>query len=422
VKPIDIVSYALNAIRRKKTRKGLAILGVTIGIAAIISLVSLSNGFRGVVTTQFERGFSSDVLIVTTQSLDFLETESDFQLFVNDTELINSIDNVTRSVALLQRTCYLDIGGRQFIVGIVGVDFETYQLMFDRTFIAAEGTISDAPDNISVVIGSNVNDPWKNGTTLASVMDEVNITWTTRVGFTVENKTYTGRIDAILDEIGGSNIGGPVDIGVYIPIETAMSFFDTDEVGTILVQLIDSSESIIQTTTESIFDIFAGQAQVVTPKAVLDAIGSIVTTIELFLTGVSAISLLVAGVGIMNIMLTSLMERTREIGILRSLGMLRRTVLSVFLTEALMIGVIGSIFGIITGAALAISIDRFGIISSLASGTQNTFLGEVTISPIFTPDLMLTSAVFGMFVSVLFGLYPAWRAARLDPVEALRYE
>jgi len=141
VKPIDIISYALNAIRRKKIRKGLAILGVTIGIAAIISLVSLSNGFRGVVTTQFERGFSSDVLIVTTQSLDFLETESDFQLFVNDTELINSIDNVERSVALLQRTCFLDIGGEQFLVGIVGVDFETYQLMFDRTFIAAEGTI-----------------------------------------------------------------------------------------------------------------------------------------------------------------------------------------------------------------------------------------------------------------------------------------
>jgi len=398
VKPIDIISYALNAIRRKKIRKGLAILGVTIGIAAIISLVSLSNGFRGVVTTQFERGFSSDVLIVTTQSLDFLETESDFQLFVNDTELINSIDNVERSVALLQRTCFLDIGGEQFLVGIVGVDFETYQLMFDRTFIAAEGTISDSPDNISVVIGSKVNDPWKNGTTLASVMDEVNITWTTRIDFTVENKTYTGRVDAIL------------------------GFFDTDEVGTILVQLVDSSESIIQTTTESISDLFAGQAQVVTPKAVLDAIGSIVSTIELFLTGVSAISLLVAGVGIMNIMLTSLMERTREIGILRSLGMLRRTVLSVFLTEALMIGVIGSILGIITGAALAISIDQLGIISSLASGTQNTFLGEVTISPIFTPDLMLTSAVFGMFVSVLFGLYPAWRAARLDPVEALRYE
>jgi putative ABC transport system permease protein len=116
------------------------------------------------------------------------------------------------------------------------------------------------------------------------------------------------------------------------------------------------------------------------------------------------------------------MERTREIGILKSLGILRRTVLAVFLTEALMIGVTGATLGIITGATLAIAIDRFGIITGLASGTQNTFLGEVRISPIFTPELLLISALFGLSVSVIFGLYPAWRAARLNPVEALRYE
>lgn len=421
MKVLDILWYALSAIRRKKVRKGLAISGVAIGIAAIVSLVSLSYGFRGTVAAQFERGFSSDVLIVTTQSLDFLETKSDFQLYVNDTKLLDAVGNVTKSVALIQKNCFAAIGGDEFLVAVIGMDFERYQKMFETTFVAAEGSIPRNPENVSVIIGSRVDDLWKNGGQLADGA-EINITWTTRSGFSVENRTYTGRVDAILGEIGGSSIGGPVDTGVYVPLQTAMDFFDTDEVGSILVELVDSSEQTIQAATEAILDLYAGQVQVVTPKAMLDAIGSIVGTIESFLTGVSAISLLVAGVGIMNIMLTSLMERTREIGILKSLGILRRTVLAVFLTEALMIGATGATLGIITGATLAIAIDRFGIITGLASGTQNTFLGEVRISPIFTPELLLISALFGLSVSVIFGLYPAWRAARLNPVEALRYE
>ena len=107
----------------------------------------------------------------------------------------------------------------------------------------------------------------------------INITWTTRSGYTVENRTYTGRVDAILGEIGGSSIGGPVDAGVYVPLQTAMDFFDTDEVGSILVELVDSSEQTIQGATEAILELYAGQVEVVTPKAMLDAIGSIVEVV-----------------------------------------------------------------------------------------------------------------------------------------------
>ena len=88
----DTFSYAVGAIKRRKVRKGLAILGVTIGIAAIISIVSLSSGFQSLVSTQFEQGFSSDTLIVTTESISFVDTESDLQLYVNDTEIINDIE------------------------------------------------------------------------------------------------------------------------------------------------------------------------------------------------------------------------------------------------------------------------------------------------------------------------------------------
>ena len=418
----DIFAYTLAAIKRRKVRKGLAILGVAIGIAAIISLISLSQGFKNVVTVQFETGFASDTLIVTTGSLDFLDTESDFELFVNDTEIIDQIDNVSLSAAIIQRTCYIKLGGEEFLLNLIGVDFAKYATLFSNTFIAESGAIPSEPSNETVVIGTRVNDPWKNGTLLSDIQDSINITWTKRSGFEVENKTYTGTITAILNEIGGTSIGGPVDIGVYIPISQAQDFFETDECNTILVKLENSDEETIASTSKSIEDAYGGQIQVVTQKAILNAISDIVSTIELFLLAISAISLLVAGVGIMNIMLTSLMERTREIGILKSLGMKKRTVLAIFLTESFMIGLLGALAGIVSGWVLAISIDRLGLLRELASGTQETFIGEISISPVVYPELLIGALIFGLTISVIFGLYPAWRAAKLNPVEALRRE
>jgi ABC-type antimicrobial peptide transport system permease subunit len=105
----DIFSYGISAIKRRKIRKGLSILGVTIGIAAIISIVSLSSGFQDLVNTQFEQGFSSNTLIVTTESISFADTESDLQLYINDTEIINNINNINQSTAILQRTCVIEI-------------------------------------------------------------------------------------------------------------------------------------------------------------------------------------------------------------------------------------------------------------------------------------------------------------------------
>ena len=418
----DIFSYAISSIKRRKIRKGLSILGVTIGIAAIISIVSLSSGFQSLVNTQFEQGFSSDTLIVTTQSISFADTESDFQLYINDTSVIKNVEYVNQSTAILQRKCAIQIGDQEYILSVFGVDFNIYSKIFEKTFVSASGVIPSSPNNTSVIIGGRVNDPWKNGSSLTSINGEINITYTTRSGLEIKNKTYTGRVDGILDEIGGTNIGGPVDVGVYIPLETAKDFFETDEVETIIVQLTASDDQIIAVASEDIEAAFGNQIQVITPKSVLEAISSIIQTIELFVSAITAISLIVAGVGIMNTMLTSLMERVREIGILKALGMQKRTVLTVFLNEALIIGLLGSTFGIITGSVLALSIDQLGLLENFTTGTYNTVLSEISIKPVFDPFLFIYAFIFGILISVFFGLYPAWRAARMDPVEALRHE
>jgi putative ABC transport system permease protein len=418
----DIFSYGISAIKRRKIRKGLSILGVTIGIAAIISIVSLSSGFQDLVNTQFEQGFSSNTLIITTESISFADTESDLQLYINDTEIINNINNINQSTAILQRTCVIEIADQEYILNVVGVDYEKYSQIFENTFVTKFGSIPNSPNNTSVIIGARVNDPWKNGSTLTSIGDQINITYTTRSGKYIENRTYTGRIAGIMEEIGGTNIGGPIDVGVYIPLVAAREFFGTDEVRTIIVQLNASDDQVITQASNEIEAAFGNQIQVITPKSVLDAISSVIGTIELFVSSITAISLIVAGVGIMNTMLTSLMERVREIGILKALGMQKRTVLSIFLNEALIIGLLGSVFGILTGSALALSIDQLGLLENFATGTYNTVLGEISIRPVFDISLFIYSFIFGILISVIFGLYPAWRAAKMDPVEALRTE
>ena len=153
----------------------------------------------------------------------------------------------------------------------------------------------------------------------------------------------------------------------------------------------------------------------ISSTAVLSLLSTIFSTIQFFLGGIAAISLLVAGIGIMNIMIVSLIERTREIGILKALGMKSRTVLSIFLGESVIIGLVGAVAGIILGWIIANVVARI-----LASGVFGG--GGFQVTPLLTPEVLAGSLAFGVGISVIFALYPAWRASKLKPVDALRYE
>jgi len=421
----DILSYAFGAIKLRKLRAALTTLGVIIGIAAIVALLSFSQGLQNTITAQLQKGFATNTLIVSPRS--GLSGETSSPLLVSDTQKIDAIgENVSASVAIMQKTCFINSSiGRTFTVNIIGVDFATYQRIYETTFVAAsgKGQIPPYPENDSVVIGARIHDPWQNGTIIADVGDAVNITWTTRSGGSYQNKTYTGHIIAVLDEIGGFNIGGPSDLGIYIPISQAQSFFETDECSTIIVLLKDDNKATIDGVSEAIKEAFNKQVSVTSATAVLDIISAVFSNVEFFLAGIAGISLLVAGVGIMNIMIVSLMERTREIGILKALGMKNRTVLLIFLSEAIIIGLMGAVIGIAFGWGLANIVARLGLVGGrLQGGYQAAAVAQMSITPVLTPTVFLGAFAFGLIVSVVFALYPAWRASKLKPVEALRYE
>jgi len=424
MKSRDVFSFAFGAVRLRKMRAGLTILGIVIGIAAIVALTSITTGLQVTITSELGEGFSSDTLTVSTQSFGmFGGGSSDFTLLVNDTDTINEIEGVQTSAAIMSKSVMLDFGSTELPLSVTGVDYTAYASLYS-SFVAEEGSIPETPANDSVVIGSRITDPWDNGTVLAEVGDTILISWTHRVGLEMVEENYTAEVVAILEEIGGFSMG-PSDLGLYIPLSTAQSFFDTDEVNSIAVKLVSDDEELIETVSQAIEDAFDGLVSVTSPTALLDTISSVFDIVSLFLVGIAGISLLVAGIGIMNIMIVSLMERTREIGILKALGMKSRTVLGVFLMEALVVGLVGAVIGVVAGYLMAIIFSAFASTlfgGDMFGGGGGPSTSMMTITPVLTTEIILGAMAFGVLVAVVFALYPAWRASKLNPVDALRHE
>ncbi len=443
MRTVDIFGYSFSSIKLRKLRAALTILGVVIGIAAIVALLSITQGLQSTITTQLQKGLSTNTLIVTPGQNALSQatstgsgkglgsrgagggglglggsgaSSSGFNLYVNYTQVIDGLSpEIAGSFAVIERAGYVDAGGVNSSVTIYGVDFAQYAQQYSKTFVAASGTIPLNPSDNETVVGTLVNNPGQNGTLLFSAGNDIGIVWTNGTTLPVVNETYTAQVSAVLQRIGGFGLGGPSDSGVYIPLSQAESFFGTDQCNMIIVQLKSSDNATITDVSKAITNYFGGQVSVISSTAVLSLLSTVFGTIQLFLGGIAAISLLVAGIAIMNIMIVSLIERTREIGILKALGMKSRTVLTIFLGESVIIGVIGALVGIALGWILANIVAKL-----LASGTfgGNGFV----VTPLLTPEVFVGALGFGIGVSVIFALYPAWRASKLKPVEALRYE
>jgi putative ABC transport system permease protein len=427
----DVFSYSFSAIKLRKLRAALTTLGVVIGIAAIVALLSITQGLQTTITGQLERGLAADTLIVIPGSNALGGGQgggigggiggggsSSAPLYVNYTDQIDSLSpNIVTSLAIIQKSGYLQNGSNDSRLAntIVGVNFSQYANAYPTTFVAARGNVPLNPADNDIVVGARVSDPRLNGTLFIQANEDVSLIWTNNTIIPFVNETYTAHVSAVLDRIGGFGVGGPSDTGVYVPLSQAEKFFGTDEADMIIVKLKSSDPAVVNSTSKAITDYFGNQVSVISATAVQSLLTTIFSTISLFLGGIAAISLLVAGIGIMNIMIVSLIERTREIGILKALGMKSRTVLYIFLTESVIIGLIGAVIGIISGWVLAnvvaLFLGRGGIIGS-----------ALTITPILSPEVLLGALGFGVGISVIFALYPAWRASKLKPVEALRYE
>jgi len=414
---------AWESLKQRRFRTSLTTLGVVIGITAIIALASLGEGFRVTIREQMEQGFELNVLTVMSGGL---LTGVGSYFTDDDVRNISKIEGVAVAAPLLQKSAVKlynnETHKNSTALVMLGVNFAEFWLIYPERLLFENGSLPTSIANNTLIIGYNVEHP-KETETFAYTNQNVTVEIAlSRTRF--ENYTFN-----LAGTIGKSGAAGFInfDDTIFVPLEAARQIFDTDRADMIFVKLSDPSYS--DSVTTQIKELFPAQeVRVLVPSAFMEQVESVLNMVEIFLTSIASIALLVAGLGIMNIMTVSVMERTREIGILKAIGAKSRTVLTMFLTEAALIGIMGGLIGVPLGYAMANVLSHlmyrysagFTPSRSIITGSRSHPLAAVT--PILTPQLAIGAIAFALVVSVIFGWYPARKAAKLNPVEALRYE
>jgi putative ABC transport system permease protein len=411
VKLLEGFRLALKALTTNKLRSALTMLGIIIGVGAVITLMSVGDGVQAYITDQFEAIGTNLFFVIPGSFQEQLRRPA--YLTLRDAEAIDDpieAPEVLRVAALVQGTATVTTPGKDRTVQVSGVTPEYALVRSWPTRIGQFITAADdqARGRVAVL-----------GTSTASYFfpDTPNPT-----GEIVRINGSPFRVIGVLEERGGSSFQNEDDV-VLIPLSTALSRIfprrtTTGEPRLSLIYVQAVSEDRMNAAIEEVSQILRqrhriapGEPDDFTTISQSDIIGTfqqITSVLTVFLGAIAGISLLVGGIGIMNIMLVSVTERTREIGLRKAVGARRRDILWQFLTEAVMLSTFGGSIGIALGAAGAAAISYA--------------LREDGFSAVITVSAVMLATLFSAAVGLFFGIYPAQRAAALNPIDALRYE
>ena len=400
---LEIVKVALAALKANKIRSGLTMLGIIIGVASVILLISIGTGLKTYITSELE-GLGANSLFVFPGEFEIAPgggggggtpgagiAASKFT-FDHVQDLERKSKTIKAVMPYTENNGTMRYKGNSTITQVSGVTVD-YPDIRDQNVI--EGSFfSQSQYNAAkkvAVIGTTVaEDLFGNESPVGKKM-------------TVSDQTYT--VLGILEEKGAFS-GVDMDNLVFIPTTTAMRQFDMEYIMSLWVQSKDS-DSIDQTKNEVekilLETLDADEFSVLDTKSLLNVIGQILGALTAALGGIAAISLVVGGIGIMNIMLVSVRERTREIGLRKAVGATPQNILNQFLIEAVVLSLAGGL----TGIAL-------GILGATAIG----YFFTTTV----TPWSIALAAGVSSLVGIIFGVAPAYQASKLNPIDALRYE
>ncbi len=403
----DLIAETSAALLANKARSGLTILGIVIGIASVIAMIAIGQGAQSSIQSNIQSlgsnlvlvmpGFQRNIGAGVSQGRGSAQT-----LTLGDAEAIRTEIAGVENVAA-------DLSGR-YQVTAKGNNSNT---SVDGVTPAYSVIRNVEVDSGSFISEQNVNSRAKVAVLGPTTRDDLFGEGVDPVGQTIKIKSIEFKIIGVTKSKGGTGFNNQDDI-IFIPLATAQQFLSgNDYVGTISIQAADQEtmasvqEQITQLLMERHNISSSGTADfsIMNQTDIIATASSVANTFTILLGSVAAISLLVGGIGIMNMMLTTVTERTREIGLRKAIGAKRRDINSQFIVEATMLTFVGGIVGIVLGILIAWIVKKFAGISTTVS------LSSIILA-------FGVSAVIG----IVFGYYPAKRASRLNPIEALRYE
>jgi len=399
----EIIQVALGAIRANKLRSFLTMLGIIIGIAAVITMVSLGEGARRRVAAQLETLGTNVLTVNPGQQFMGRIDRGDNKLTAKGAQAIVDMAQHVKAVSPeMSRRQQVTSGRNNASLNIVGVwpeyfEIQNFEVVAGRAFTKSE----EAGRRRVAVVGFLAGD------------NRLQVPTISLLNQTIQIRGIPFEVIGILAEKGQQGFSNP-DESVYIPLETAeFRVFGTDRVSNIYVQAPDekSMEGAISDIDRALrreHRLRPGEPSdfsVRDQASIINIFEETAQTFGLLLAGIAAVSLVVGGIGIMNIMLVSVTERTREIGVRKALGAKRRDIMFQFLIEALTLCVAGGLLGVGVGWGGAYALQQ--------SAGWNT---AVSMQAVFV------AIGFSAGIGLFFGLWPARRAARLDPIVSLRYE
>ncbi len=413
----DYYHMAFKALKDRKLRSALTILGIVIGCSLIVALVASTSGLSASVQTQIDK---IGVTTLTVSSTSLRTPIRD-----QDVAVVRNMADVQDVIPYFQERLSINYGSNSLPIQLIGLD-QTKLTSLYRGITFVEGTTVGGFDPTGAVIGTEVaNPPNDSGFPPVGVNGMVTIQGMATGRGAAPSYTFVAKgIMAPYGTVGFTNL----DACIFTSM-SARTIFGVKYYSGMYV-MVDSADNVNDVTT-SIQSYFGGNARVFSSTAMLQTVQTITGSLTLFLGGVAVVTLVVAAIGIANTMFVSVMERTREIGIMKAIGYKPKQILSLFLSEAALTGVAGAIIGTLFGIVLSFMLGG-GISSSFTINTGGRGFGgggrapvpasSSSYTPIFSTQLFIFSLTFPIALAVLAGFYPAWRASRMNAVLALKYE
>jgi putative ABC transport system permease protein len=398
----DYLFLAFNNLKRRKVRSWLTMIGIFIGIAAVVALISLGQGLQASIEQQFA-ALGTDKITITPKGA-FGGLPSSNPLTESDLKVVENVPGVDIATAYLLESLKVDYKSQSKITVIYGIDPDNYPKLFSQTYTIESGRDFKAGDKTKVVLGYNAAN--KDFDKNISVGNKITVGGETfevigvlkKIGSPTDDSAVIMPIDSLRDLTGDKNELS----GIFARVKTGE---DVSQTASDIEKALKKERGHKLSEKSQTFD-------VQTSEQLLNTFGDILGAVQAVLVGIAAISLLVGGIGIMNTMYTAVLERTKEIGTMKAVGAKNSDILFIFLFESGLLGLVGGAIGIGIGIGL-------GKIAELIAASA---LGTNLFQAVFPWYLILGALGFSFLVGAVSGVFPALQAAKLKPADALRYE